>query len=202
MIEANNIYLGDCLELMKQMPDKSVDAVITDPPYPNNAGHFNNGIERAIEFCKSFQCKKWLVFWNEMEAPPVPMPCVAKHIWHRSNANGRPYEMIYEYNIDGIKRRSQVKAHCHIHSGVGAGSFEYAGHPTQKPVAVMEWLLCLTQEWKNCKTILDPFLGSGTTAVACIKTGRRFLGFEIDPGYYEIARKRIEAEQAQYKLAI
>jgi len=70
-------------------------------------------------------------------------------------------------------------------------------HVTQKPIAVMVW--CLEQIGKPA-TILDPFMGSGTTGVACVRLGRRFIGIEIEPRYFEIARARIEAELAQGDL--
>ena len=70
-------------------------------------------------------------------------------------------------------------------------------HMAQKPGAVMEWVLSAT---RRDATILDPFVGSGTTAVACIRTGRRFLGIEIDEGYFEIAKRRVEAELERHPL--
>lgn len=72
-------------------------------------------------------------------------------------------------------------------------------HPTQKPVAVMQWCLGFLPD---AKTILDPFMGSGTTGVACIKTGRAFIGIELDPDYFEIACKRIREAYAQPDLLI
>jgi DNA modification methylase len=68
-------------------------------------------------------------------------------------------------------------------------------HPTQKPTRLMNELLAV-----NPMSVLDPFMGSGTTGVACVKTGRNFIGIEIDEGYYKIAERRIE--QAQYQLPL
>ena len=68
-------------------------------------------------------------------------------------------------------------------------------HPTQKPVAVMEW--CLGFFPPKCQTILDPFMGSGTTGVACAKLGRKFIGIEIERRYFDIACRRIEEAQRQ-----
>jgi DNA modification methylase len=67
-------------------------------------------------------------------------------------------------------------------------------HPTQKPIALMQWCLGFLPD---ARTILDPFMGSGTTGVACVKLGRRFIGIEIDPGYFDIACRRIEAAYQQ-----
>lgn len=70
-------------------------------------------------------------------------------------------------------------------------------HQTEKPVKLIETLLSIVPEGG---TVLDPFMGSGTTAIACINTGRSFIGFELHPGYYEIARRRIEDAQSQTRL--
>lgn len=69
-------------------------------------------------------------------------------------------------------------------------------HPTQKPVPVMQWCM----EWVKGQTILDPFMGSGTTGVAAIQLGRKFIGIERDPKYFDIACKRIEQAVAQGQL--
>ena len=71
-------------------------------------------------------------------------------------------------------------------------------HPTQKPIAVMEWAIKETTDDNH--TILDPFMGSGTTGVACVKLGRKFIGIEIEPKYFDIACKRIEAAVAEPRL--
>ena len=73
-------------------------------------------------------------------------------------------------------------------------------HPTQKPLALMTWIV---ENYTNpTDTILDPFMGSGTTGVACVQTGRNFIGIEKDRGYYEIAEKRIKEAQMQLRLNI
>jgi site-specific DNA-methyltransferase (adenine-specific) len=71
-------------------------------------------------------------------------------------------------------------------------------HPTQKPVAVMAWII--EHYTKPGNTVLDPFMGSGTTGVACVQTGRNFIGIEIDPGYFEIAKRRIEQAQPALEM--
>ena len=72
-------------------------------------------------------------------------------------------------------------------------------HPTQKPVPLMRWCMDRAKVQPG-ETVLDPFMGSGTTGVACIRTGRKFIGIEIDEGYFQIARKRLENELAQGRL--
>ena len=186
------LYLGDCLEILPTLG--KVDAVVTDPPYPNNAGYFVDGIARARRFCTSLPCAHWQVFWTEIEAPPVPLPLVAVHVWYRTNTN-RPdnYEPIFEFRADGQKRASRVLPYCVIAPGLTG--IEASGHPTEKHVGLMSDLVKRAEG-----TILDPFMGSGTTGVACAKLGRRFIGIEIDPGYFEIACKRIDDAYRQRDL--
>ena len=189
------LYLGDCRESLPSL--SGLDAVVTDPPYPNNAGHFVDGIEAARWVLRySFNAHHWLVFWSEMELPPMCIPHVGTHIWHRSNTN-RPdnYEPIYEFHLDGKKRASRCMSYCVIFPGLTGVCA--SGHPTEKNPQLMEALVRRTEG-----TVLDPFMGSGTTGVACAKLGRRFIGIEIDPGYFEIACRRIREAYAQPDLLI
>lgn len=191
------LYLGDCLDILKTLPDGSVDAVVTDPPYPNNAEHFIDSIETAEHFFAIFDCPRWFVFWHELERPPISLPLVAVHIWHRNNTN-RPdnYEPIYEFCSDGIKRASRLFSYPVIYPGL-TGCIEATGHPTQKNQRMM------AEMFRQCRigaTVLDPFMGSGTTGVACVRTGRNFIGIEIDPTYFAIAQRRIAEAEAQPML--
>ena len=186
------LYHADCLEVLPAL--MGVDVVITDPPYPNRAGHFESGIESARTFLKDFECGRWFVFWDEMESPPVRYPPVARHIWYRSNTN-RPdnYEAIYEFNADGIKRASRVFSFPVIFPGL-TGCLEATGHPTQKNQNLIRKII---RDCRVTRTIFDPFMGSGTTGVACIRTGRKFIGIEIDKGHFQIACDRIRRELQQ-----
>jgi site-specific DNA-methyltransferase (adenine-specific)/modification methylase len=188
------LYLGDCRDVLPTLP--KVDAVVTDPPYPNNAGHFVEAIEAAREFLQTYRCDRWLVFWTEMEVPPVPLPHVATHIWHRTNTN-RPdnYEPIFEFRADGVKRASRVLPYCVIFPGLTG--IEATGHPTEKNAALMRALLKF-----DAQTILDPFMGSGTTGVAAVQMGRDFIGIEREPKYFDIACKRIEDAQKQSDMFV
>lgn len=191
-IGAARLALGDCREILPTLG--KVDAVVTDPPYPNNAGHFVLGIEAAEQFLTSYQCDEWLVFWTEIERPPVPLPLSAVHIWHRTNTN-RPdnYEPIFHFRRDGKKKASRVLPYCVIFPGLTG--IEATGHPTEKNVALMSALLKSLGQ-----TILDPFMGSGTTGVAAVQMQRSFIGIERDPDYFKIACRRIEDAQRQGQL--
>jgi len=180
------LYHGDCLHSTQWL---DADTLVSDPPYPNNAGHFVDGIQAARDALTAWHGGSAVIFWSEMERPPVSLPLVAVHIWHRPNVNGKPYEPAYHFDRDGKKRRSEVTRHTFLHSGVGPGSYEYAGHPTQKPVNVMAWLVQM-----SAGTVADPFAGSGSTLVAAKLLGRRAIGVEIDERYCEVAAGRLSQD--------
>jgi site-specific DNA-methyltransferase (adenine-specific)/modification methylase len=183
------LYLGDCRDILPTLG--KVGAVVTDPPYPNNAGHFVEDIPAALEAMRLVNAPHWLVFWTEMEFPPVRQPMVAAHIWHRTNTN-RPdnYEPIFEFHEDGKKRASRVFPYCVIFPGLTG--IEATGHPTEKNIDLMAALVKRTSG-----LVLDPFIGSGATGVAAVKQGRAFIGIEREPKYFDIACKRIEDAQRQ-----
>lgn len=190
------LYLGDCCEVLPTLP--KVDAVVTDPPYPNSEGYFIDSIGIARNILLNQGPNIFLAFWSEIEIPSCCHPIVATHIWHRTNVNGKIYEPIFHWHRDGRKRRSEIRAQPAIFSGAGPGCVEYAGHPTQKPIDLMSWLINKT----DSTTILDPFMGSGTTGVAAVKLGRKFIGIEIEPKYFDIACRRIEEATRQPDMFI
>lgn len=169
------LYNEDCTKLIETLPKASL--VITDPPYPNNQNHFIEGIEAAKIFMQKYKCDHWFIFWHELEIPPLQMPLVAKHIWHRSNTN-RPdnYEAIYEFHIDGVKRASRVLSYPVIYPRL-TGCYEAVGHPTQKNTKLIARLIEMSKE-KGL--IIDPFFGSNTTGVVCAKYGYDYIGIEKD----------------------
>lgn len=167
------------------MPDGA--ALVTDPPYPNNAGHFTDGILAAEEIISRSPASEAIIFWSELAPPPSTLPLVAVHIWHRTNVNGRPYEPAYHYALDGKKRRSEVLTSPAIFDGAGPGCREYLGHPTQKPLAVMQRLISKV----TSPVIFDPFAGSGSTLAAAKFTGRTAVGVELDEAFCEIIARRL-----------
>ena len=185
--EGVDLYLGDCREILPTLG--RFDALVSDPPYPNGEGLFVDSIQIARDVLSQPPANQVIAFWSEIELPDCPLPLVAKHIWHRTNVNGKIYEPALHWNADGRKRRSEIKAQPAIFNGVGPGCNEYAGHPTQKPVDLMMWLLLKAK----ANSILDPFMGSGSTGVAAVRLGLEFAGIEIDPRYFDIACQRIHA---------
>lgn len=188
------LYHGDCHDILPSI--SGIDAVITDPPYPNNADHFCDGVAAAMRLIETFRFGTAMIFWSELESPPCCMPIVAVHIWHRTNVNGRPYEPIFHFCQDGLKRRSEIKEHAAVFGGVGPGCSEYLGHPTQKPVALMQWLIEKSRAPEGA-VIADPYFGSGSTAIACIRTKRKFVGIEVNEKFCRTAADRIDRELSQ-----
>ena len=182
--EAVTIYHGDARDIMPTLP--KVDLVLTDPPYPNTSGHFLEGIEMARDVLS--RCRgPVMTFWSTVEHPPCPAPLRAIHVWHRTNVNGRIVEFCYEFG-EGGRKRDELIAGPAIFDGAGPGANEYLGHPTQKPRHVMRRLIEIAG---SHETILDPFMGSGTTLRACKDLGRKAIGIEIEERYCEIAAKRM-----------
>jgi DNA modification methylase len=177
------LWHGDCREIL---PLIVAGVLITDPPYPNNAGYFVESVPVARAVLALDRWREVIAFWTELESPPVPLPAVAVHIWHRTNVNGRPYEPAYHFAADGKKRRSDVIRHPAIFDGAGPGCHEYLGHPNQKPLSVMRQLV-----EKTSGTIVDPFAGSGSTLVAAKYAGRQSVGIELDERYCELIAKRL-----------
>ena len=177
------LYHGDARDVA---PHVHADAVISDPPYPNNAGHFVEGIQAAVEVMGIFRAPHWLLFWHPLTTPPLNMPLVARHAWHRTNTN-RPdnYEAIYEFHTDGRERACRVLPFAVIHPKL-TGCIEATGHPTQKNRKLMHRLVGMTSG-----TIFEPFAGSGSTLIAAREMDRKAIGVEINEAYCELIVNRL-----------
>lgn len=194
------LYEGDCLEIMPTLG--KVDAVVTDPPYgikesneknasrvrlakPTDYGHYEWDAEPAsAEHMEAIRAmsRRQIVFGGNYFEGLGPTSCWL--VWDKLNgANDFADCELAWTNLPQAVRRIQWRWNGMIRQGN-----EARHHPTQKPLEVMRWCLGFLPD---AKTILDPFMGSGTTGVACVKLGRKFIGIELDPGYFDIAVKRI-----------
>lgn len=205
----NKIIQGDCLEVMRGMPDKCVDLVLTDPPYGikmdkgfEGFGGFGEPIAR-----KRYEDDDWdserpskeyfdemlrvgktvLIFGGNYFADILP---TSTHwlVWDKLNTmpTFSDCELIWTSSA-----RKSVKKYTHLWNGlIGKESFRV--HPTQKPVELLK--LLVNDYSEEGQTILDPFLGSGTTAVACKQLKRNFIGIEISQKYCDIAQQRLDAQ--------
>jgi len=211
---------------MKEIPDKSVDLVLTDPPYnaSNSKIGFKDGYQTVNEnwdknfdimpfigeakrilkptgsllsFCSYHLLGEYLtrvpmklqqiIHWEYITAFPaiakVYTPVIEYCCWF---VNGSPYVFNKKYSGRNLYREHKPMQN------------EKTEHPTQKPLLLIEKLIAVHSNQGDI--ILDPFLGSGTTAIAAHNTGRFFIGIEKEPKYVEIARKRLEQAQAQQSL--
>jgi site-specific DNA-methyltransferase (adenine-specific) len=239
-----NIMQGDCLELMKNIPDGSVDMVLTDPPYGTTACKWDSVIpfEPMWEQLKRVTKNNGAIVMTASQpftsALVMSNPKMFKYewIWDKvsvvgfANAKKMPLRNVESvlvfyrnqptYNPQGITKVGVRvikngtthtvkggKGESALNGGRFKGSYtqeftnypkqiltfsrEKGLHPTQKPVALMEYLIkTYTNEGE---TVLDFTMGSGTTGVACKNLNRGFIGIELDPDYFQVAKKRIEA---------
>lgn len=188
------LYCGDCREILPLLP--KVDAVVTDPPYgigfaaqptkwQRRAGQepetWDDGVVDVD--LRAFGSAQIIWGGNHYDLPPAR----GWLSWFKPDAppSMGHFELAWT-SLDQPTRQ--------IMCSIGATNLERVGHPTQKPLAVMRWSLAQIPE---ARSILDPFMGSGTTGVACVKLGRKFIGIEVEPKYFEIACRRIEQAYAQ-----
>ena len=216
------LYLGDCLEVMRGFPDKSVDAVITDPPYGMNldtdfskmvnrnnfkglsAGNiYSNVIGDNRQFDPSEILKMAdtvVLFGYDYFSNKLPDNSTVL-VWDKrltesaDKCFGSPFELLW---INKKTRKRFYRVRWYGLFGTEKQDIKKRVHPTQKPIELMVKIIeDFTHEGD---TILDPFMGSGTTGVACVQTGRNFIGIEISEEYFRIAEKRIAEAQKQPRL--
>lgn len=199
------LYLGDCMELLPTLDN--VDAVITDPPYgikrdgkPKSTS--SHGGHKGYEFLgwdkgrpskDFFDCiiekSQLQIVWGGNYFADL-LPATSKWLfWDKGQRIDQADGELAWTSMDGAMRVYLLNRAAIAQDG--------AVHPTQKPIKLMAW--CIEQAG-NPEIILDPFMGSGTTGVAAIQLGRKFIGIEREPKYFDIACKRIEQAVAQPQL--
>lgn len=201
------LYLGDCLEYMKTMPDKSVDAVITDPPYGVGIDDWDNIIPTIFFINECLRISDGLVLLFGAALAHLQREILCNYpeperilIWSpkftlsHTGSNGMSYRYhpIYCWNFPVNSSLAWDVLHD------ATEGHNWWKHNCTKPVSLMRKLINMG----NYDTIFDPFMGSGTTGVACMQLGRNFIGCEIDPNYYAIAEKRIKQAQRQMLLPL
>lgn len=188
--------------MMKQLPDDSVDAVITDPPYGVDIATWDNRVPH--ELLEDFlRLARQTVVWfgsapnafDDIKAfsvePDRMMIWAPKFTLSKIAKDGFAYRFhpLYWWRL----RKQKAVPWDLFNDATECGNWWM--HKCTKPLALME-KIALAATARD-ETVLDPFMGSGTTGVACMNLGRKFIGIEIDPTYFEIACKRIEAAQQQ-----
>ena len=236
------LYNGDCLEVMKSIPDKSIDAIITDPPYGTTACKWDSVIDFNLMWEQLNRIIKdngaIVLFGSEPFSSALRMSNIKNYkydwVWEKSISSNfalskkqpqKKHEIIsifYKkqptYNPQMVLGKPYIDNRTKARTSISVGDkktlkrkpinnkgFRYPKsvqffnnpnnkniHPTQKPIALMEYLIkTYTNE---LETVLDFTMGSGTTGVACCNLNRDFIGIELDKEYFKIAEQRIKNE--------
>jgi site-specific DNA-methyltransferase (adenine-specific)/modification methylase len=215
------VWHGDCREVLPLL--QVCDLILTDPPYGigEHGGKRRYGpasSRRGFATAKSYENLDWdnappdldtfhkmigkgerCIIWganhfaSKLPKDELDSPCWL--VWHKKGNDKSSFadcELAWA-NIPGVVRYLR-------HDWVGFGAInsgETRVHPTQKPVRVMEWCMGFVPE---AQTVADPFMGSGTTGVACVRLGKSFVGIERERKYFDIAVRRIEDAQRQERM--
>jgi DNA modification methylase len=202
------LYCGDCLEVLPTLGE--VDAVVTDPPYGTaHLGGYNRASEgiagdgdlsvtiKALWLSAALSGGNAVVFSSPRMAPDMHaatefLDWAGQAVWDKKLPGlGRGLRYQHE-NISFFGDAAKILPQFSVMSFFR----DAERHPHQKPIEVMERVV----RNYDADTILDPFMGSGTTGVACANLGRKFIGIEIEQKYFDIACERIEAAQSQGRL--
>lgn len=208
------LYCGDCLKILPELEAGSVDAVVTDPPYgmKNDCEYtrFTTGLNgrgpsttrnypQVIGDDSPFDPSPWLdfprvVLWGANHfAQRLPVGTTLVWVKRLDGAFG---SFLSDAEIAWCKGGCGVYCRRDLSNNSNP---QLRKHPTQKPVGLMAWCLDRAKVPTDA-LVLDPYMGSGTTVIACIRTGRRCIGIEIDPRYFEIAVERVEREFNRHPL--
>lgn len=219
------LHLGDCLEFMRTLPGKSVDAVVTDPPYGINTK--SDGLGKLNPWADRVNSAFWYREWiGEVRRVLKPTGCLWSFLNWRSIVTFQKATDDLHWSIESLL----VWDKCWIGPGGNRGlrpSYELvglwampdffiddrgipdikrskwsstkpSGHPAEKPLPLLKWLIKISTKVDD--TVFDLFMGSGTTGVACIEFGRNFIGCEVDEEWHSYAARRIAEAQQQPSL--
>ena len=222
-----HIYNKDCLDVLKNMPDNSIDLIVTDPPYlttsRGNSGNSGGMLQKDINkkgkvfTYNNINCKEYApefyrvlkdgshcyVMTNHINLidmlntfTNVGFHFIKSLIWDKGNKiMGQYYMSQFEYILFFRKGRGKRINNCgtsDILSVPNKKSKDENGkniHDTEKPIELMEVLV--NNSSQENELVLDPFMGVGSTGIACIKNNRNFIGIEIDENYFTIAKERM-----------
>ena len=198
------LYLGDCRDILPTLG--KVDALVTDPPYglgdrlvdDNKEGEWGLCSKDALSwdrqtcpelvFLASCLCQDQIIWGGNYYTLPIARCWL---LWDKMQEHSGAHAEMAWTNLDKPVRTFRY-ARAQLAS-------EGKRHPTQKPLSLMKWCIGFLPD---AQTILDPFMGSGTTGVAAVQMGRKFIGIEREPKYFDIACKRIEDAQRQGDMFI
>jgi len=198
------LYLGDCRDVLPTLG--KVDAVVTDPPYGigassgigkvtkegsdfrNDVSDWDSAIPHRAIFDQLLSMSEWQIIWGGNYFGLPSSPCF--FVWDKIQPEQFTLAMA---ELAWTNIHKPAKIWRWKSQSINGGMPKH--HPTQKPEKLMSW--CIGHLPEPSQTILDPFMGSGTTGVAAVQMGRKFIGIEREERYFEIACKRIEQAQRQ-----
>ena len=224
---------GNCLDTLKNIPNESIDLIVTDPPYPTtsrgNAGNSGGMLQKDINkkgkvfTHNNINCKEYApefyrllkdgshcyVMTNHINLidmlntfTDVGFHFIKSLIWNKGNKiMGQYYMSQYEYILFFRKGKGKKINNCGTSDILSISNKKTKDkdgkniHDTEKPVELMEVLV--NNSSQENELVLDPFMGVGSTGIACIKNKRNFIGIEIDENYFNIAKNRIEEIEEQ-----
>lgn len=208
------LYNGDCLELMKKIPNGSVDLVLTDIPYGkvNRKSNGLRNLDKGKADIVTFDLKELTETLCDKTGGSIYMFCGTEQvstiratmiekglstrlcIWEKTNPSPMNGQVIWLSGIEccvyGKKKNATFNEHCK-NTVFRFSTVKGKLHPTQKPIDLMKYLIEVSSNEND--TVLDTFMGSGSTGVACVNTNRNFIGIELDKNYFDIAKCRIES---------
>ena len=207
------LYKGDCLEVMENIPDNSIDLIIADPPYFQGMTHNGQkGDFNDLKICKPFFDSLFtefvrvlnkdtgkIYFFSDWRGYAFYYPIFSNQIparnlivWDKKGGAGNQYNFSHEFIIYGtLKPYNQGGSNVWRETSFSSGAKKTNGakvHPTQKPVELIEKMILNSS--KENDVVLDPFMGSGTTGIAALNTGRKFVGIELQDKYFNISCNR------------
>lgn len=223
-----NIYQGDCLELMPEIKDKSIDLIVTDPFYGSSGRDGSVHLENDDIFGNKMSADSFIWFVREYSKQLFRIIKKDSHcyifsdwrkykdvqiafetngwelrsliVWDKGNGMGEYWRSTHEFILFFTKRKPKKLTHGNcmnvLHYKPVKGKKKL--HSCEKPVNLIQFLI--ESSSNEGEIIFDPFIGSGTTGIACINTNRNFIGMELDKTYFEIAKKRINNHKLQFQL--
>jgi site-specific DNA-methyltransferase (adenine-specific) len=219
LAEGVTLYLGDCRDVLPTLP--KVDVLVTDPPYGvefsgtkwdklGKQRSKRNGSETYVDDEENFRkvilpavslaltrADRAAIFSGVRRITEYPQPkdiggIIYPYSVGRSSWGFSCYNPVLFYGISPYYKLGQIGRQPTVFLTYSAGEIIEVDHPCPKPIKFMMWLV-QTASLEN-EIVLDPFMGSGTTGIAAIALGRKFIGIELEPKYFDIACKRIDAE--------
>lgn len=231
-----NLYKGDCLELLKEIPTKSVDLVVIDPPYDLNSKHYgksyggdgavgkmgrkyhsvlddcnmidginNEVLDEIVRVLKKINLYIWCNKEQLLQYMQYFKKCNFDLLtWHKTNpvptCNNKylsDTEYLLFFREKGVKIFGEYETKRKFYvTPTNKDDKDKYGHPTIKPLDIIQNLIVNSSRAGD--TILDCYMGSGTTGVACVNTGRNFIGMELDEQYFKIAQERINKATSEW----